>query len=99
MVIAVSALMGLHILAFFGISVASFQVGGGLLLMTSALAMLNAQPAEAKSNEEELHAAAARASTAVVALTTALCFLLAQPSARVQLRPGHPAGRYAPAFY
>ena len=41
-VIAVSALMGLHILDFFGISLASFQVGGGMLLLTSALAMLNA---------------------------------------------------------
>ncbi len=71
-VIAVCALMGLHILAFFGISLASFQVGGGMLLMTSALAMLNAQPAEAKSNEEEMHDAAARASIAVVPLTIPL---------------------------
>ena len=71
-VIAVSALMGLHILAFFGISLASFQVGGGMLLLTSALAMLNAQPAEAKSNEEEMHDAAARASIAVVPLTIPL---------------------------
>lgn len=44
MVIAVSALMGLHILDFFGISLASFQVGGGMLLLTSSLAMLNARP-------------------------------------------------------
>ena len=71
-VIAVSAVMGLHILAFFGISLASFQVGGGMLLLTSALAMLNAQPAEAKSNEEEMHDAAARASIAVVPLTIPL---------------------------
>ncbi|MDO8319044.1 MarC family protein [Rhodoferax sp.] len=71
-VIAVCALMGLHILAFFGISLASFQVGGGMLLLTSALAMLNAQPAEAKSNEEEMHDAAARASIAVVPLTIPL---------------------------
>jgi multiple antibiotic resistance protein len=71
-VIAVSALMGLQILAFFGISLASFQVGGGMLLLTSALAMLNAQPAEAKSNEEEMHDAAARASIAVVPLTIPL---------------------------
>ncbi|MEI8169501.1 MAG: MarC family protein [Rhodoferax sp.] len=71
-VIAISALMGLHILAFFGISLASFQVGGGMLLLTSALAMLNAQPAEAKSNEEEMHDAAARASIAVVPLTIPL---------------------------
>jgi len=71
-VIAVSALMGLQILEFFGISLASFQVGGGMLLLTSALAMLNAQPAEAKSNEEEMHDAAARASIAVVPLTIPL---------------------------
>jgi len=68
-VIATCALLGLHILEFFGISLASFQVGGGLLLMTSALAMLNAQPAEARSNEEEMHDASARASIAVVPLT------------------------------
>jgi len=71
-VIATCAVIGLHILAFFGISLASFQVGGGMLLLTSALAMLNAQPAEAKSNEEEMHAAAARASIAVVPLTIPL---------------------------
>lgn len=71
-VIATCALVGLHVLAFFGISLASFQVGGGLLLMTSALAMLNAQPAEAKSTEEEMHDAAARASIAVVPLTIPL---------------------------
>lgn len=71
-VIAISALMGLHILKFFGISLASFQVGGGMLLLTSSLAMLNAQPAEAKSNEEEMHDAAARASIAVVPLTIPL---------------------------
>src|SRR5450830_208800 len=71
-VIASCALMGLHILAFFGISLASFQVGGGMLLLTSALAMLNAQPAEAKSNEAEMQDAAARASIAVVPLTIPL---------------------------
>jgi multiple antibiotic resistance protein len=71
-VIATCALMGLHILEFFGISLASFQVGGGMLLMTSALAMLNAQPAEAKSNVEEMNDASARASIAVVPLTIPL---------------------------
>ncbi len=71
-VIATCALMGLHILQFFGISLASFQVGGGMLLLTSALSMLNAQPAEAKSNAEEMHDAAARASIAVVPLTIPL---------------------------
>lgn len=75
-VIAISALLGLQILAFFSISLASFQVGGGMLLLTSALAMLNAQPAEAKSNAEEMQSSAersaARASIAVVPLTIPL---------------------------
>jgi multiple antibiotic resistance protein len=61
-VIALSALLGLNLLEFFGISLPSFQVGGGMLLLTSALAMLNAQPAEAKSAQEDMaHADAQRA--------------------------------------
>jgi len=75
-VIAVSALAGLHILDFFGISLASFQVGGGMLLLTSALNMLNAQPAEAKTTSHELEdgaeKAAMGASIAVVPLTIPL---------------------------
>jgi multiple antibiotic resistance protein len=75
-VIAVSALFGLQILAFFGITLASFQVGGGMLLMTSALNMLNAQPAEAKPSSHELQdgaeKAAMGASIAVVPLTIPL---------------------------
>jgi multiple antibiotic resistance protein len=38
-VIAASALLGLQILAFFGISLASFQVGGGLLPLTGPATM------------------------------------------------------------
>ncbi len=75
-VIATSALLGLQILEFFSISLASFQVGGGLLLMTSSLSMLNAQPAEARSNAEEIESAGRRsadgASIAVVPLTIPL---------------------------
>ncbi len=75
-VIAVSALAGLHILDFFGISLASFQVGGGMLLLTSALNMLNAQPAEAKTTTHEMEDGAAKAamgaSIAVVPLTIPL---------------------------
>jgi multiple antibiotic resistance protein len=51
-VIAVSALAGLKVIEFFGISLASFQVGGGCLLLISSLAMLNAQPAESKPSDE-----------------------------------------------
>lgn len=75
-VIAVSALLGLHILEFFGISLASFQVGGGMLLLISAMNMLNAQPAEAKTTTHELEdgaeKAAMGASIAVVPLTIPL---------------------------
>jgi multiple antibiotic resistance protein len=50
-VIAVSALAGLRIIEFFGISLASFQVGGGMLLLISSLQMLNAKPAESRSSD------------------------------------------------
>lgn len=71
-VIAACALLGLQILEFFSISLASFQVGGALLLMTSALSMLNAQPAEAKTTQDEVDSASSRASIAVVPLTIPL---------------------------
>ena len=75
-VIAISALAGLQVLEFFGITLASFQVGGGMLLLTSALSMLNAQPAESRSNPEEMQEtaerSAARASIAVVPLAIPL---------------------------
>jgi multiple antibiotic resistance protein len=76
LVIAASAVLGIRILEFFGISLASFQVGGGLLLLTSALNMLNAQPAEAKPLTNELQEGAEKAamgaSIAVVPLTIPL---------------------------
>jgi multiple antibiotic resistance protein len=73
-VIAISALLGLKLLQFFGISLASFQVGGGMLLLTSSLAMLNAEPAEAKSAKSDMEDAdaSARTSIAVVPLTIPL---------------------------
>lgn len=71
-VIALSALAGLKILEFFGITLASFQVGGGMLLLTSSLAMLNAQPAEAKSAQAELSDTSVRTSIAVVPLAIPL---------------------------
>ncbi len=73
-VIAVSALAGLRIIQMFGISLASFQVGGGLLLLMSAIQMLNAEPAE--SRKDDLHEgsdkADAGASIAIVPLTIPL---------------------------
>ena len=76
LVIAISALLGLQILDFFGISLASFQVGGGMLLLISAMNMLNAKPAEAKPSTNEMEdgaqKAAMGASIAVVPLTIPL---------------------------
>ena len=72
LVIAVSAIVGLQLLAFFGISLASFQVGGGMLLLTSALSMINAQPAEARASADEVERSAQGASIAVVPLTIPL---------------------------
>jgi len=73
-VIAVSALAGLKIIEFFGISLASFQVGGGTLLLISSLAMLNAQPAESKPSDmsDADEKVDAGASIAVVPLTIPL---------------------------
>ena len=73
-VIAVSAVAGLKIIEFFGISLASFQVGGGLLLLMSAIQMLNAQPAESRKDDlsEGGDKADAGASIAIVPLTIPL---------------------------
>ena len=73
-VVSVSALAGLKIIEFFGISIASFQVGGGTLLLISALQMLSAQqaettPTDVSEGEEKVDAGA---SIAVVPLTIPL---------------------------
>jgi multiple antibiotic resistance protein len=73
-VIAISGLAGLKIIEFFGISIASFQVGGGLLLLVSSIHMLNAQSAEGRKDDvdEGQAKADAGASIAVVPLTVPL---------------------------
>lgn len=73
-VIAVSAVAGLKVIEFFNISIASFQVGGGTLLLISALHMLDARPAESKPTDvaEGTEKADAGDSIAVVPLTIPL---------------------------
>ena len=71
-VMAVCALIGLQILGFFGISLAGFQVGGGMLLLMSALSMLQAKPIEGKVNEHELTGNAGMHSVGVVPLAIPL---------------------------
>jgi multiple antibiotic resistance protein len=74
LVVSISALAGLRIIEFFGISIASFQVGGGMLLLISALQMLQAQQAETRKEDvdEGESKADAGASIAVVPLTIPL---------------------------
>ncbi|HET9643908.1 MAG TPA: MarC family protein [Burkholderiaceae bacterium] len=74
MVVAVSAIAGLKIIEFFGISIASFQVGGGMLLLISSLHMLNAQQAESRPTDVDEGQAKVDAgdSIAVVPLTIPL---------------------------
>jgi multiple antibiotic resistance protein len=69
-VVSISGLAGLKIIEFFGISVASFQVGGGMLLLVSSLNMLNAHPGESRPADADQGLAKARsgASVAVVPL-------------------------------
>ena len=52
-VISTCALLGEQIIKFFGISTASLQVSGGLLILLMSLSMLNAQPSGAKTTAEE----------------------------------------------
>ncbi|MBL7666129.1 MAG: NAAT family transporter [Bacteriovoracaceae bacterium] len=56
MTIFISLFLGKDILNFFGISVASFRIGGGILLSTMAFSMLKAQNAESKLNNAEIDA-------------------------------------------
>ena len=74
LVIALSALAGQKIIEFFGISLASFQVGGGTLLLISAIQMLSAQPIEGRREDvtEGASKVDAGASIAVVPLTIPL---------------------------
>ena len=79
-VISICAVFGLAVLGFFGISLASFQVGGGLLMLTSALPMINARTAEAAAHDDDVQAIddttkpadPSRHSVAVVPLTIPL---------------------------
>jgi multiple antibiotic resistance protein len=52
-VLAIAALLGDTILTLMGASLAAFRVGGGLVLLLMALAMLNAQVGGVRQSEEE----------------------------------------------
>jgi multiple antibiotic resistance protein len=67
-VLLVSALLGERVLEIFGISIPSFKVAGGILIMLSAVAMMQASPTREKQTPEEAQEAIVKASIAVVPL-------------------------------
>ncbi len=63
---------GEAILGFFGIGIASFQVGGGILILLIAVSMMHARVSPAKQTAEEAQDAADKESVAVVPLAIPL---------------------------
>lgn len=77
-VLAVSAFLGDKILDFFGISIPSFQVGGGILLMLIAISMMHGKQSGTRQTPEEAQTLAEREVIAIVPLSIPL---LAGPGA------------------
>ncbi len=68
-------LAGEAVLAFFDISVASFRVGGGILILVMAMAMLHGSPTHAKNTPEETAEAAKEEATSVAIVPLAMPLL------------------------
>ncbi len=68
LVLLTALLTGEAILTFFGITIASFRVGGGILVMLIAISMMHARLSGAQQTREEVQDAAERDSIAVVPL-------------------------------
>ncbi|MDO9051803.1 MAG: NAAT family transporter [Methylotenera sp.] len=77
-VLAVSAFFGDTILHFFGVSIPSFQVGGGILLMLIAISMMHGKQSGTRQTPEEAQTLAEREVIAIVPLSIPL---LAGPGA------------------
>ncbi len=77
-VLILAAIAGEHLLAFFGISIASFKVGGAILILLMAISMMHASPTGEKQTKEEAREAVDKESIAVVPLAIPL---LAGPGA------------------
>ncbi len=71
-VLIAAAFTGEAILRFFGISMASFRVGGGILLLLMAISMLHARISTTKHSPEEGREAVEKDSVAVVPLAIPL---------------------------
>ncbi len=67
-ILLVNLFAGEPILAFFGISVASFKVAGGVIIFMMALSMVRARTSQVKHTEQESRDAAEKESVAIVPL-------------------------------
>jgi len=77
-VLSVSAFIGESILNFFGISIPSFQVGGGILLLLISISMMHGKQGGTRQTAEEAHDMYEREVIAIVPLSIPL---LAGPGA------------------
>ena len=66
LVLVVFALFGNLIFAFFGITVSSFRIAGGILLMSVGFSMTRGQPPRTKSTPEEREEAAEKEEVGIV---------------------------------
>ena len=71
-VLVLAAIAGQPLLAFFGITIASFKVGGAILILLLAISMMHATPTGEKQTPEEAREAADKESIAVVPLAIPL---------------------------
>jgi multiple antibiotic resistance protein len=71
-VLVVSALIGQPILALFGITIASFKVGGSILILLMAISMMHAMPSRESQTPEEAEEAEHKENIAVVPLAIPL---------------------------
>ena len=67
-VLAVAALIGTQVLRFFGISIPSFLIAGGILLLLMAISMLQAKKSGIRQTPDEAEEAAEKDAVAVVPL-------------------------------
>jgi multiple antibiotic resistance protein len=68
LVLLVSLALGEVILAFFGITIASFRVGGGILIMMIAISMLHGKTSQTMHTDEEAQDSMERDTVAVIPL-------------------------------
>ncbi|MFO7542045.1 MAG: YchE family NAAT transporter [Thiobacillus sp.] len=77
-ILLVALFLGEHLLHFFGITVDSFRVGGGILVLLMAIAMLHAKTSLIKQTDKEADESIEKESVAIVPLAMPL---LAGPGA------------------